>query len=338
MNSKIQKIPEPPPPQPRIWTSLDLIKWTTDFFKKKGIESARLEAEILLSEVLGCPRIRLYVDFEKPVLPEKLAVFREFVKRRGETREPLQYIVGHTQFIDLKIKVSRATLIPRPETEILALWAVERAKEMAAPASSTIETKEPGNSNPETETSLPTAVGQDARGPYYALDLCTGSGCLALYLASKEPRAQIVATDISADALALAAENAKALNLETRVAFKQGDLYEALAGETKNKFDLIVANPPYIDPESKATLQPEVRDHEPSQALFAEDRGLAVTRRILESAGEWLRPGGWLGVEFGVGQADILRKMAEDNTAFLDVQIKEDHLKAPRFLIARRKL
>lgn len=306
MNSKIQKVPEPPPPQPRIWTSLDLIKWTTDFFKKKGIDSARLEAEILLSEVLGCPRIRLYVDFEKPVPQEKLAVFREFVKRRGETREPLQYIVGYTQFIDLKINVSRATLIPRPETEILAVWATERAKDIQ---------------------------GDSLR----ALDLCTGSGCLALYLASKEPRALLVATDLSAEALALAAENAAALNLAERVAFKQGDLFAALGADIKNSLDLIVANPPYIDPASKATLQPEVRDHEPASALFADDQGLAISRKIVAEAGEWLRPGGWLGVEFGIGQAETLRKLAEENGALTEISIKEDHNKIPRFVLARKK-
>src|SRR6266568_3066821 len=105
MNSKIQQIPPPTPQQPRTWTSLDLINWTKAFFEKKGIESARLEAELLLASVLGCPRIRLYVDFEKPVPAEKLAIFREHVKRRGETREPLQYILGNTDFIDLKITV-----------------------------------------------------------------------------------------------------------------------------------------------------------------------------------------------------------------------------------------
>lgn len=307
MNSKIQKIPEPAPQQPRVWTSLDLIKWTTDFFKKKGIESARFEAEILLSEVLGCPRIRLYVDFEKPVPQEKLAVFREFVKRRGETREPLQYIAGHTQFIDLKIKVSRAVLIPRPETEELALWAVERAKDIQGDA-------------------------------LRALDLCTGSGCLALYIASKEPRAQLIATDLSPEALAVAAENAKSLNLDARIAFKAGDLFDALSSEPKNSFDLIVSNPPYIDPATKAGLQPEVRDHEPPQALFADDRGLAVSKRILASAGEWLRPGGALGIEFGVGQAEALRTFATENAALESVEIKEDHAKLPRFILARRKL
>jgi len=306
MNSRIQKVPEPPPPQPRIWTSLDLIKWTTEFFNKKGVESPRLEAELLLADVLACPRIRLYVDFEKPVPLEKLAIFREFVKRRGETREPLQYILGHTQFINLKLKVSPAVLIPRPETEGLALWAAERAREMTGDA-------------------------------IHVLDLCTGSGCLALYLASKEPRAQVVATDISSEALAIAAENAKTLNLDTRTALKPGDLFDALSAGQKNSFDLIVANPPYIDPAAKPALQPEVRDHEPSQALFAEDGGLAVLRRIIAAAPEWLRPGGWLGLEFGIGQAEALRKMGEDTHGLEAIEIKDDSAKLPRYIIAQRK-
>jgi release factor glutamine methyltransferase len=323
MNSRIQKISEPPPPQPRVWTSLDLIKWTTDFFKKKEIESPRLEAELLLAEVLGCPRIKLYVDFEKPVPQEKLANFREFVKRRGETREPLQYILGHTQFIDLKLKVTPAVLIPRPETEILALWAVEKLKEAVPQASSQPEIS-------ATET-LPLT-------PIRVLDLCTGSGCLALYIASKAPNAQLVATDLSAEPLAIAAENALALKLESRVVFKQGDLFEALGAEQKNSFDLLVANPPYIDPAAKAGLQPEVRDHEPAQALFAPESGLACLRSIIEGASDWMLPGAWLGLEFGVGQAESLRKLAEENSRLENVEIKPDQVGLPRFVIARRKL
>ena len=156
MQAPIQRMSVPTPPASRVWTSLDLIKWTTGYFQKKGLEHARLEAELLLAEVLGCARIRLYVDFEKPVPADKLAQYREYVKRRGESREPLQYIVGHAQFMDLQLKVTPAVLIPRPETEVLALWAVERAKECAARL-------EPGAQTPAVRV----------------LDMCTGSGCLA---------------------------------------------------------------------------------------------------------------------------------------------------------------
>ena len=315
-----------PQPQPqttqaaRIWTTLDLINWTKDYFNKKGIESARLEAELLLAAVLDCARIRLYVDFEKSVAPEKLAQFREYVKRRGEKREPLQYILGRTEFIDLRLKITPAVLIPRPETELLALWAAERVKEFAAAS--------PISSGAGAEAKL-------AGIP--VLDLCTGSGCLALYLAAKEPRVHATATDISDTALALASENAKALGLDSRVAFLQGDLFEALPVECKGSFEILVANPPYIDSTTRGSLPPEVRDHEPAAALFADEGGLGILRRIVKTAPDWLRPGGCFGLEFGIGQGDALKELAGQSGAFEQLEILQDSAKLPRMLVGRRK-
>lgn len=303
---KIQNVPPPAPQPQRVWTSLDLINWTKDFFQKKGIESPRLEAELLLSEVLDVPRIKLYVDFEKAVPQEQLAKFREFVKRRADTRAPLQYILGWSQFIDLKLKVTPAVLIPRPETETIAVWAVTKLKD---------------------------ASGESLR----VLDLCTGTGCLALYIASKEPRATVVATDISPEALAIAAENAKALLPDaTRVEFKPGDLFAAVPADSRGTFDLIVANPPYIDPATKPTLQPEVRDHEPALALFADENGLAVTRRIVTGAAEWLKSGAWLAVELGAGQSDAAKKIAEESGGFSQIEILPDNNRLPRFLLCKK--
>jgi len=302
MNVKIQKVSPPDPQPPRIWTSLDLINWTKSYFEKKGIEQPRLEAELLLSDVLGCPRIRLYADFEKPVSAEHLARFREFVKRRGETREPLQYIVGHTQFLELKIKVTPAALIPRPETEILAMWAVDRAKEF----------------------------GDSAR----IIDLCAGTGCIALHVASKLSSAEIFATDLSQEALSLAKENAATLKLNDRITFLQGDLFEALAS-SKSKSNVIVSNPPYVDEAGKATLQPEVRDHEPGIALYAGDSGLAIIRRIVEQAPEHLASGGWLGIEFGIGQANRILEIAKTSAAFSEMKIEKDAAEIERFLFAK---
>ena len=301
--------PAPPPPSPRVWTTLDLINWTKGYFEKKGLDHPRLEAELLLCEALGCPRIRLYVDFEKPVSAENLTTFRDFVKRRGEKREPLQYIVGHTQFIDLKIKVTPAALIPRPETEILAVWAVDRLKS-------------------RTDVAVAGRV----------LDLCTGTGCIALYAASKISDAQVLATDISAAALALASENAVALKLNTRVEFFEGDLFGAL-NETQRAegFDVIATNPPYIDDTTRSTLQPEVRDYEPASALFAGEGGVAISRRIIETCSPWLKPGGWLGLEFGAGQQEIIREIAVGTGNFADIQIEKDGGRLPRFLYARKK-
>jgi release factor glutamine methyltransferase len=306
MNPKVQKIEPAPPPQPRIWTSLDLIKWTSDFFAKKGIESPRLEAELLLAEVLECPRIHLYVNFEKPVEPERLARYRELVKRRADSREPLQYILGHTQFVDPKLSVTRDVLIPRPETELLALWTVERLK---------------------------ATTGEALR----ALDLCTGSGCLALFMASKETRAKISAVDLSPAALTMAKKNAETLKLSERVEFYEGDLFAPLPLDGREAYDLIVSNPPYIDPAQKPTLQPEVRDHEPAMALFAEENGLAVVRRIVGEAGTWLKSGGWLGLEFGFGQHEAVKGMAELAGTFAVVEIAADANKIPRFLQAQKR-
>jgi release factor glutamine methyltransferase len=303
--SRIQNVPSPQAPQPRVWTSLELINWTRAYFEKKGLESPRLEAELLLSAVLECPRIRLYVDFEKPVPPDKLAVFREYVKRRAETREPVQYILGQTDFIDLKIKVNRATLIPRPETELLALWAVAKAKAVEGESVSVV-------------------------------DLCTGTGCVALYIAHKDPRAKIVATDISLEALALAKTNADALKLESRMTFCSGNLFEALPLELRGKIDLLVANPPYVDPADRATLQPEVRDHEPATALFAGEKGLEIIQKIIAGAPDWLKPGGWLGLEFGFGQDAAIREYASAIKTMESLEIGLDAAKKNRFLYAKR--
>jgi len=330
MQAGTQKLPPSGPPSPRVWTSLDLIKWTTGYFLRKGLASPRLEAELLLAEVLGCPRIRLYADFERPIPADKLAKYREFVKRRGDLREPLQYLLGHAQFIDLRLKVTPAVLIPRPETEMLALWAVERlsriedpsppaAQDSATPGAEPIENRKSKIENPRV------------------LDLCTGSGCLALYIASKIAHADVLATDISAAALVLAQENASALNLAQRVAFRQGDLFGALRTEEKASFDLVVANPPYVDPAAAGTLAPEVREHEPREALYAAEGGLAVVEAILAGIGAWLRPGGWLAMELGLGQAEQVRQLAQASGVFQSVGIGEDGAKLPRYLHAQAR-
>lgn len=304
MNVKVQKVEQPPPPQPRIWTPLDLINWTKDFFSKKGIESPRLEAELLLADVLKMPRIQLYVNFEKAVTQEQLGVYREYVKRRAETREPIQYILGQTEFIDIKLKVAKGVLIPRPETELLALWAIERLKDI------------PGDT-------------------VHVLDLCTGSGCLALYIAAKESRAKVVASDLSPEALAIAKQNAEALKLTERVQFVEGDLFAPVDTALREQFDLIVSNPPYIDPAQRETLQPEVRDHEPASALFADEQGLAILRRIVSEAPHWLKAGGRLGVEFGFGQHASVQQMAE-TAAYSARDIALDGNKIQRFLHAQK--
>jgi release factor glutamine methyltransferase len=307
MNSPNPDIPTSPAAQPRVWTTLDLVNWTRSYFEKKGLEQSRLEAEMLLAEVLNCARIRLYVDFEKPVSAEHLAKFRDFVKRRGERREPLQYILGHSQFLELKLAVNPDVLIPRPETEMLAVWAADQAKKIASDA------------------------------PPRVLDLCTGTGCIALHITSKTPTARVLATDISPAALTLARQNAESLKLSSRISFLEGDLYAPLQSAKEQPFDLIVANPPYVAESDSATLQPEVGLHEPTIALFAPENGLAILRRIVDASASWLKPGGYLGLEFGAGQSERVLQIAEKTGYFAELHIESDSAKIPRFLHARTK-
>ena len=299
----------PPPaarasqPEQRIWRPLDLIQWTKEYFSRKGVPAARLEAELLLAEVLHCERVKLYANFEMPVEQEALARFKALVKRRVETREPIQYILGHAQFLGLRIEVTPAVLIPRPETEELAEWAIVVLKGL------------PGD------------------GPLSVLDLGTGSGCLALALAQATPRARVLALEIAPVALEVARANARRLQLEDRIEFLESDLFSALPPERSGAADLIVANPPYIDPALRTTLQVEVRDHEPAGALFAADAGRAVIRRIIVAAPRWRRPGGWLGVELSPEQAQWAAQTAAA-AGFQRVEIRKDLAKKERILVA----
>jgi len=242
---------------------LEVIKKTADFFAAKGIESPRLNAELLVGHALGLPRMRLYLEFERPVSAAELGAIRELVRRRGR-REPLQYVLGVTEFGGLRLKTDPRALIPRPETELLVETVVAR---VAAP-------------------------------PARILDLGTGSGAIALALAAAFPAARVTAVDASADALALAAENAAATGLGARVALVRSDWFGAL--EAAARFDLIVANPPYLSAAEVAAAAPEVREFEPGSALAAGAGGFADLAAIIAAAPRFLAPGGLLALETGV--------------------------------------
>jgi release factor glutamine methyltransferase len=247
-----------------ILTVIEVIKKTSEFFVSKGIESPRLNAELLVGHALGLPRMRLYIEFERPVSDAELATIREFVRRRGK-REPLQHIVGYTEFFGLKLKTDRRALIPRPETELLVETVVSRL-------------------NPP---------------PGRVLDLGTGSGAIALALASKFPEARVTAVDSSKEALSLAAENAEATGLASRVTFVESDWFGSVApGET---FDLIISNPPYLSHEETAATSPEVHGHEPKASLTSADGGYADIEQIAAGSAVFLAPGGLLAIETGTG-------------------------------------
>lgn len=281
-------------------TVLEVIKKSTDFLAGKGVESPRLQAELLLAQVLGVPRMNLYLQFERVLAVEETDALRELVRRRGR-REPLQHIVGSTSFCGLELAVNRHVLVPRPETELLA----ELGWQFLAALKSEHAT---------------------------ALDLGTGSGCLAVALAVHCPAARVWASDVSADALAVARTNAARQNVTDRIHFCQGDGLRALPPGTR--FDLIASNPPYIPTAEIAALEPEVRDYDPRPALDGGGDGLDFHRRIAAEAAAFLKPGGRLMLEFGDGQSGALREILEIQKWIVEA-VRADYSQRPRILVAR---
>lgn len=254
-------------------TLLEIIRKTTEFLEAKGVENPRLNAELLIGHALGLPRMQLYLQFERLLNAPELDKIRPLVKRRGQ-REPLQYILGEQEFFHIKLKVDRRALIPRPETEQLCEVITER---------------------------LP-------QPPQTILDLGTGGGAIALALAACYPLAEVTALDLSPDALALARENSVALGLESRVHLLASDWFAAI--EPGARFDLIVANPPYLSEAETAGAAPEVRGHEPAAALSPGPRGAEALVRILTEASPHLADGGMLALETGIDQHAELRDRA----------------------------
>lgn len=277
---------------------LEVVQKTTDFLAGKGVESARLNAELLIGHALGLKRMQLYLQFERTLTEPELEKIRPLVKRRSQ-REPLQHILGETEWSGLRLKVDRRALIPRPETEMLVELVTAR---MAVP-------------------------------PLRILDLGTGTGAIALALAKRYEGAAVTAIDASEEALALAAENGRGLELSDRVSFVRSNWYEAL--QTHEPYDLIVSNPPYLTSEETAAAEPEVRVHEPVSALAAAEDGLADLRLIIAGAGSYLNPGGLLALETGIAQHAVLRGLLTD-AGFVDVESKRDLTERDRFMFARR--
>jgi release factor glutamine methyltransferase len=281
-------------------TVLEAIQKGAEFLGKKNIESPRLQTELLLAHLIKMPRMKLYLNFERGLTQPETDVLRELIKRRAAF-EPLQHIIGSTSFCGCEIAVNRHVLVPRPETEILAElgWRFVAA----------------------LDSRLPTC-----------LDFCTGSGCIAIALAANCPAAEIVATDISVEALLLAGKNAAQNNVAGRIGFLHGDGFAAVPAGAR--FNLIVSNPPYIPSAEIETLQPEVRDFEPRGALDGGADGLDFYRLIAAQAGAFLKPAGKIMVEFGDGQAEAARKIFQTEKWIVEA-IKEDYSQRARILIAK---
>lgn len=276
-------------------TVLEIIKRTSDFLASKGVESPRLNAELLIGHALERKRMQLYLEFERPLAEAELEKIRPLVRRRAQ-REPLQYIVGETEFCGLKLKVDRRALIPRPETEYL----------------------------------IELVVGACSAPPARILDLGTGTGAIALALAKAFPESRVLATDVSADALALARENCAATGFDERVSFVQSDWFSAVPAEP---FDLVVSNPPYLTPEETAQTSPEVRGFEPAHALTGKGDGIGDLAAIIGSAPRYLAPGGLLALETGIEQhARLLALLRE--AGFSRCESKQDLTGRDRFVLA----
>src|SRR5205823_341523 len=262
--------PETPMTQPasteQVWTVGGLLQWTERFFAGKGVESPRLDAQILLAYALGWQRPQLYTRYDEVVPEEPRGRFRELVRRRVEGC-PVAYLVGSKEFFLLPFEVSPAVLIPRPSTESLVSACLERAKPLAAPR---------------------------------VIDVGTGSGCIAISVAKRHAGARVLSVDRSAEALAVARRNAERHGVADRVEFLESDLFDAVpAGQS---FDFVLSNPPYIPSADVATLAPEVREHEPRLALDGGPDGFLVFDRLIAQAPERLAAGGWLMVEIGAEQ------------------------------------
>lgn len=278
---------------------LELLQKSTEFLNKKGIENARLQSELIFAGTLRCRRLDLYLQFERPLSQDQVNTLRECIMRRAR-HEPVQYIVGDTDFRNLTLKCDARALIPRPETEELVDFVLEKLNTI----------------RPE---------GASVR----VLDLGTGTGAIALSIATERPNTQVVAVDKSADALTLARENAATLKSPVSVEFLQSDWFENVTGI----FDVIVSNPPYLTQAEWECAQPEVRDHEPLSALVADNAGLADLEKILRHARKHLVPDGFVAFETGIAQHDALAEIAR-SCGFEKTESVNDLSDRPRFFFA----
>ena len=280
------------------WTIESLLKWATDDFRAKGIDSPRLDAEVLLGWATGKSRIDLIMEAKRELAPAELAKFRDAVKRR-RMREPVAYVRGHREFFGRTFRVDKRVLVPRPDTETLVEVALERTKHLSM--------------------------------YMRALDLCTGSGCVAISLARERPTSFVVATDLSEDAIAVARDNALRLGAY-KMAFFVGDLFAAV--DPKSRFDVITANPPYIPSAEIPKLDADIREFEPKLALDGGGDGLDIARRIVHEAPLHLAPNGILAIEIGYDEADRTRAIFAER-GFVDIDTKRDYGKIERGISGR---
>jgi release factor glutamine methyltransferase len=277
---------------------LEVLKKSEAFFEKAGLESPKVNAEWLVAETLGCKRLDLFLQFDKPLEESVLSVLRERIQRRARG-EPLEYILGNVEFHEIRLNVAPGVLVPRKETELLVDHVISRLDGVESPR---------------------------------IVDLGTGSGAIALALANSLPNAKVLAVERSKDALVQAKANADTLGLRDRVSFRSGNWLEGLSFEA----DCIVSNPPYLTVEEWESAQTDVRVHEPKEALVAAEAGLADLRVIVTEAYARLAPGGLLALEMGVAHGDALKSLATE-VGYVDATVETDDAGRDRFFFASKK-
>lgn len=279
------------------WTVGSILKWTGQYFCEKGVESPRLDAEVLLSHILGKDRLYLYVHFDRPLDEQELTEYRKLVKLRVQ-RTPVAYIIGHKEFMGLSFAVTPEVLIPRPDTEVLVEAALERLREKDEPS---------------------------------ILDIGTGSGAIIISLLANLPRASGLGIDVSAPALAVTGQNAVTHQVGDRLQLLAGDIFGPLSNQ---RFDAIVSNPPYIPDKDIARLSPEVRC-EPYGALAGGQDGLNFYRRMINEAPGYVNSGGFVALEVGIDQAQAVAALARGGGVFTVEAIIKDYGGIERVLVLR---
>ncbi|MDZ4746595.1 MAG: peptide chain release factor N(5)-glutamine methyltransferase [bacterium] len=287
-----------PPALEQLWTVIDIVRWATDYFAHKGVDSPRLTIELMLCSVLDVQRIRLYTEHERPLLKNELRQLRSMITRRAQ-HEPLQYILGKADFYGLSLKVSPDVLIPRPETEILAERCIRILSTMP-----------------------------DAR----CLDVGTGSGCIAISVAVHAVHSMWVGIDISTGAVAVAQENVTQHDVAARVQIIQADIRTYAPDQL---FDVLVMNPPYIPSAEVPTLEQNVRDYEPHVALTDDYDGLTFYRIIAERAAEIMKQDATILLEIGHGQSEDVKAIFQERGYGVDVLNDLENI--PRVCIVRRR-
>ena len=290
---------------PDAWTILKILRWTTDYFREKGVSDPRASAEVLLAHTLGLSRLDLYLRYDQPLTTEELSRFKALMVRRRQG-EPVAYLTGHREFWSLDFLVTPGVLIPRPETEILVSAAIEAAKDQRQTISS------------------------------WGVEIGVGSGAVVVALAQELPQLNWLALDLSAAALAVARDNARRHGVVERLHLVRGDLVSGL--KPGARFALMVANLPYVPRAEWEQLPKDIKDYEPSQALLGGEDGLDLIRVLTRQAHLYVQPGGCLALEVGAGQAELVLELLRQTEAYEHLETVADYQGIQRVVRARRSL